>query len=364
MRKNRYQKKGLFSLLTSLLVFSVSAGCVTTSGKVLDSHQKGMRSAFEDEYVIPKKPIDRHYIGSPWSKQFGPVEDPDVKEIRVKKERSLNNLQQDFAYQAGLKVGGMSVGGSTLGAGMQTDKLEQSQLEGVEIITAYSLADIPFKPKVAYITEALRLANFSIKKENSSAVAVKFLPSPVGGDADMESASRSSVDGEGLVVAYKLHSIDLDHYKREETGRLHLALANPLNLPNVGLLVNARLQLIEPGVGKSLPRSLLWACPRAEALNRNIVAAWIVDVKPTLPGKKSLSIGFPAYPEVEECKFYSGVLSSHIDPVTDKIVRQVIEVFIIDDQIDDSLNPQLFNASISIADESFKIKLVKMDDIR
>jgi hypothetical protein len=64
----------------------ILAGCVSTSGTALESHKKGMESIAEKEYFIPKKPVDRAYIGCAWSKQFGPVEDPAVADIRTKKD--------------------------------------------------------------------------------------------------------------------------------------------------------------------------------------------------------------------------------------------------------------------------------------
>ena len=80
-------------------------GCVSSGGTALDTHKRGMAGITANEYVIAKQPIDRHFIGAVWSKQFGPVEEPGAPAIRVKKERSFSRVQQDFAYNAGLSWG-------------------------------------------------------------------------------------------------------------------------------------------------------------------------------------------------------------------------------------------------------------------
>ena len=58
-------------MLTMFTAFLV--GCV---GTAMETHKQGMESGLGKEYFIPKKPIDRHFIGCAWSKQFGPIEDP------------------------------------------------------------------------------------------------------------------------------------------------------------------------------------------------------------------------------------------------------------------------------------------------
>jgi len=348
--------------LVLLLVFSIS-GCVVATN-ALDTHRDSINDVFEEDYVVLKKPVDRHYIGNAWSKQFGPIVDSSADDIRVRTERSLNNIQQDYAYNLGMQAGGVPVGTQgTSNIGVEAKGIDKSQLEGVEIIKPYSLADIPFKPKVAYVTEALRLANFKIKEEKAASLSAGFIPTALTGGGAMSAAGSGGTEGSGLVVAYKLHAIDLKKYSRQETGSHQLELDKTLDLPAAGVLAKARLRLIDPGAGRSLPRNLLWACPQADAMSRNMVAAWVVDIKPRTAGKKSLAIGFPAYPVVEGCDFYSGIISSEIDPVTDQIKRQVVDIVLIDAEVDDSMQPLEWDASISIVDEQFNIRTVKASEV-
>lgn len=366
---------------TAFLVFGLS-GCMGTAGKALESHEKGVSKVFEDEYVVPKKPVDRAYIGCAWSRQFGPVEDPSAPEIRVRKERSLNNIQQEYAYSLGIALGDKKVAqaidpatgqvlvqaGGSLEAGARKARLEQARMEGVEIVSPVSLADIPFEQNIAYVTEALRLANFRIRDEQAGKIGVAAGGGLGSGarmiGADAGSVGRTGTEGEGLVVAYKLHSIDPASYRKQESGAVPLELDRNVDLPGGGFFVKARLQAIEPGAGKSLPRNLLWACARADAKSRDMVAAWLVDIRPTEPGKKSLTIAFPALPKIEDCDSYRGYLNARIDPATDRIVRQRIQVMILDADVSDALQPARFDARVSLVDESFTVRLVKPSEMR
>jgi hypothetical protein len=92
-RTHRFLKILILSMLTIFTAFLV--GCV---GTAMETHKQGMESGLGKEYFIPKKPIDRHFIGCAWSKQFGPIEDPATADIRVKVDKSFNNMQQNFAY--------------------------------------------------------------------------------------------------------------------------------------------------------------------------------------------------------------------------------------------------------------------------
>jgi hypothetical protein len=101
-------------------------------------------------------------------------------------------------------------------------------LEGVEIISPVSLADISFEPNVPYITEALRLANFRLQSERAFQVGVGGSANvPVGtvsAGAEIGTRGRSGLEGEGLVVAYKLHRIDPKTYTKTESGSQRLEL--------------------------------------------------------------------------------------------------------------------------------------------
>ena len=344
----------------------LSCGCVS-AGKPLEAHRKGMESITEDEYFAPKKPVDRHYIGYAWSRQFGPVEDTGAPDIRVKKERSLSSVQQELAYNLGIALGGQSTMGQAGEIGLQSGGAKKAKFEGVEIITAVSLADIPFEPNVSYVTEALRLANFRIKDETSIGGGIGVSTgSPTGvGSASIGGGATtgSGTEGEGLVVGYKLHRIDMKTYARQESGSIPLELEKSLDLPRFDLILKARLHVIEPGAGKSLPRNLLWSCARAEAMSRDMVAAWLVDVRPMDPRRKSLTVAFPAYQRVEDCQSYDGVIYSKVDAATDRIIRQKIRLTIVDAELTDSMKPRVWDARVSLVDESFNIRLVRPADL-
>ena len=333
----------------------------------MDTHKKGMESVTDEEYVVPKNPIDRHSIGCAWSKQFGPVEDPGVADIRVKKEKSFSGVQQDFAYNRGIALGGTpTVAPVQAEIGLQGGSVEKSKLAGLEIITPVNIGDVPFEPEVPYITEALRLANFRISDEKSNKAQLNVGAGSVAGNAvataEIGSQARRGTEGDGLVVAYRLNKIDMDTYKKQDTGSMKLDLNK--SEERTGMIVRTKYQTIEPGASKSLPRNLVWACARADAMSRDIVAAWLVELKSTDPKRKSLTIAFPAHPKVDDCSNYSSVIFSKINPVTDKIERQKITVTVIDGEVTDSLKPKVWDARASLVDESFKIRPVKPFDLQ
>ena len=109
----------VWAVMSVIILFFLN-GCVSTSGTAMQTHQKGMSSITEEEYFTTKKPVDKAYIGCAWSKQFGPIEDPLADEIEIKKEKSLSGIQQDFAYNLGVGLGGQSIAGpqAEIGGGM------------------------------------------------------------------------------------------------------------------------------------------------------------------------------------------------------------------------------------------------------
>jgi len=359
-----------------LLAFLIASGCAPEQ-KALGLQRDSMDEVFrqgKEEYFVPVKPVDRHYIGSAWSRQFGPLEDPATADIRVKTERSLDKVQQDMAYSHGIALGGESITGGGAAVEVGGGTLKKTDLAGVEIISPVSLADIPFEPNVPYVTEAIRLANFRLKGERSRKATVALQPevgksiggstlagglAAGGGGGD----ARAATEGEGLVVAYKLHRIDPATLDQRKFGPQPMPLEKTVDFSEAGLFVKARLKRIEPGAKRSLPWSLLWACPRAEAKSRDIAAAWLVEIRPSDPRKKSLTIGFPAYPVIEECHTYSGLFSSRIDPATDRLLRQRIDILLLDAEVDDTFRPSRWEARISIIDESFKIRQVSPTEL-
>ncbi|MBN2569864.1 MAG: hypothetical protein JXB42_10590 [Deltaproteobacteria bacterium] len=362
--EHKGKKRRLLLTLTGFIGIVVLAipGCVATGGSATKHHQDTLSEVTEHEYHIPKRPIDRHYIGASWSKQFGPVEDPNAAEIRVKKEHSFNSIQQDFAFKTGIGLGGQLMAGPKGEIGAEGGSVDKAKLEGVEIITPVSLADIPFEPKVTYVTEALRLKNFRLKSDKVSRAGINVSANvgvaTASAKAEVGSRGKTGTEGEGLVVAYKLHMIDRNTYERKESEMKSLPLNIATEFSEAKVIVKARLMTIEPGSNESLPRSILWACDYAEAKSRDIIAAWVVDIKSLDPKRKSLSVGFPGYPAFDDCQNFSGVIYSAIDPLTDKITREKITISVIDAKLSDTLTPVEWDARIAIVDESFNIKLV------
>ena len=352
----------------ALLIAFILSGCVSTGGSAIDTHKKGLEGLTDNEYVPAKKPIDRHFIGAAWSRQFGPIDEPGAEEIRVRKERSFSNVQQDYAYNLGFALGASPTIVPAKGEfSVQGSSIEKAKLEGLEVIMPVSLADIPFELDTLFVTEALRLANFKIKADKENSVSLSGGVGNKLGNAnavtDAGSQGRRATEGEGLVVAYKLAKIDSRSYDKKETSSLTLPLDQPLDLPTANLVAKARLVTIEPGSGKSLPRNILWACPRADAQSKNVVAAWIVDFKSTDPKRKSLTIGFPAMPRIEDCQGVSRAIFSRIDPRTDRIVRQKLNLVLLDAEVNDFLQPQSFNARLTLIDESFKLQNIGPSDL-
>ena len=335
-------------------------GCATTP---METHQKGMETLTEKEYFIPKKPVDRHYIGCAWSKQFGPVEDPGASDIRIKVDKSFNTMQQNFAYNVGISLGGQTIRGAAAEAGVEAGKAKNANLEDVQIISPVSLADIPFEHNIPYITEALRMGNFALKSEKAGQAGVSAVVGSVQAGVKGATQGGAGTTGEGLVVAYKLHVIDPKTYTKKDSGSIVLELDKTVDFSNANVFVRSYLRVIEPGSNQPLPRNLLWSCDYANAKSKDMVAAWIIELRSKDPRRKSLQIAFPAFPKIEDCQSFSGVIYSRIDPLTDKIIRHKINVNIIQEELSDSLKPKKWEARMSLVDESFNIKLVKEGDL-
>lgn len=383
-------------ILGSLIMILLLTGCASTA---IEAHKKGVQTVAEKEYFIPKKPVDRPYIGCAWSKQFGPVEDPPTADIRIKVERSFDTMQQNFAYNVGISLGAQSIKGvtsdsaagvagvtsealteaagvttapaigtaitkgGTVEAGVEAGKARKSDLENVQIISPVSLADVPFELNIPYITEALRLGNFAMRSQSTGKAGITAELSSVKGGVKGAMDGAGGTTGQGLVVAYKLHTIDPKTYSKQDSGSISLQLDKTTDFPRANLFVRSQLRVIEAGANKPLPRNLLWSCDRAEATSKDMVAAWIIEVRSKDPKRKSLQIAFPAFPRIEDCQGYSGVIYSRIDPLTDKIIRQKINITIMQQELSDSLKPIKWEAQVSLVDESFNIKLVKQDDL-
>ncbi len=366
------------ALVVAIVICLFLTGCATTA---MEAHREGMQSITEGDYFIPAKPVDRPCIGCAWSKQFGPIEDPASSDIRIKVEKSFNTVQQKMAYAIGASLGGQSTGGGTLDAGnlsvtvtgqgefikgeagIEAAKATKSRLEDVQIITPISLADIPFELNIPYVTEALRLGNFAVRAETSGKASAGVGVSAAQSAVKAGRESEAGTAGDGLVVAYKLQAIDPKTYTKADSGSIVLKLDKTIDLQNAGIIARSYVSTIEPGSKQSMPRNLLWACDKANAKARDMVAAWIIDLRPVDPKRKSLQIAFPALPVIEDCQTFSGVIHSRIDPLTDKIIRQKIRVTIVEEALSDALKPTKWEARMSLVDESFNIKLIKQGDL-
>lgn len=378
---SRQKDEHLMRMLALIILFTLPfVGCAVTP---METHKQGMENLTEKEYFIPSKPVDRHFIGCAWSRQFGPVEDPAASDIRIKIERSFDAMKQNFAYNLGLSMGGQSIQGTTVEvkggqdikggavsikgptveAGVEGGKTQRAQLEDVQIITPVSLADIPFEPDIPYVTEALRLGNFELKSQAGAKAGVTALAGPGRVGAKAETLGDAGTTGQGLVVAYKLHRIDPKTYSRQDSGRVTLELEKTVDFPKADLFLKPQLRVIEAGADKPLPRNLLWSCDQADARSKDMVAAWVIELRSRDPKRKSLQIAFPAFPKIGDCQNFSGVIYSRIDPLTDKIIRQKISISILNEELSDSLKPLNWEAQASLVDESFNIKLVKQGDL-
>jgi len=363
-RNDQFPAKML--VLAMFVIIIPLTGCAVTP---METHKKGMESLTEKEYFIPKKPVDRHFIGCAWSKQFGPIENPAAADIRTKMDRSFDSMQQSFAYRVGVSLGGQSTlgGKSTKGAtaelGIEGGAGRKSELENVQIISPVSLADIPFEMNIPYITEALRLGNFRLRSESDVKAGITVNVSSVKGGVKGTTESAGATTGEGLVVGYRLHMIDPKTYSKQDSGSIALELDKTIDFPQDSLSVRSQLRVIEAGANRPLPRGLLWACDQADAKSKDMIAAWIIELRSKDPKRKSLQIAFPAFPKIEDCQNFSGLIYSRIDPLTDKIIRESMNISLLQEELSDSLKPVKWEARMSLVDESFNIKLVKEGDL-
>jgi len=362
MRERINVEMGLQCLAVLVVSVALFVGGCAGSGAI-STHRETMGDFTEDEYFIPRRPVDNHCIGCAMSKKFGLIEDPLVDDIRVKEEESFNQVQEEFATRLGLGFGVETIYGPKGGAGIEYDKSDSTKMRGLTIIKPVSLADIPFEPEVPYVIEALRLKGYKLRSSGGAGGSIEASADAnrIGKGAitlDVGTSKRTGLEGEGLVVAYRLQKIDMRSYDKKDSGPVILELDKSVDFPDAGVVVKVRLHIIEPGAKKSLSRDILWACDEAEARSRDMVAAWIVRVTFLDPNKKSLKIGFPAYPAFEECSYFSDVVFSRIDPATDKIHRQKIMITVVEAEVSDNLEPRAWDARVSIVTESFKIKSV------
>ena len=91
-----------FTKMLALVVIIIPfMGCAVTP---METHRKGMEEVTEKEYFIPKKPVDRAFIGCAWSKQFGPIENPAAADIRSIEHVSKRNRSDIVGNRDALPV--------------------------------------------------------------------------------------------------------------------------------------------------------------------------------------------------------------------------------------------------------------------
>ncbi|WP_027722115.1 hypothetical protein [Maridesulfovibrio zosterae] len=355
-----YKFKLMFLVAISMLL----GGCAGMN--VSADHESSMKETFGEEYYIPRRPTDHTNIGFWYSPSRGLQPDrgsTDNIELRV--DRSHDGVQKDFAYSLGTGIQGQSLAGPAGEAGIEVGNKELADIEGLEIIKPVNIGDIPFKPAVAYVTEALRLKYYDLDGESRfrTEVGAKAAGGLGVGSGNVAGGinGHTGTSGRGLVVAYKLEM--LDEITADSSGIMKLPLNKSIFYDKGALIADVKYELIEPGSGKYLPEDIWWICDEAEAVSSSVVAAWVVRITSMESNAVDYSIGIPAYPSVHGCKNFSTVLDSYIDPATDKVIRSRVNLTILDAETDDSLKPKKWDARIKFTKETFTTKVVAPEEL-
>jgi hypothetical protein len=342
----------------ALLSLFFMPGCLSTT--ITD-----VKSSIGQEYHVLKFPTDKHNIGSEWSRQFNATGKGALTDDKIRVEKSLKRMDQGTAHQVALGIAALTNGGASGSAGIDASVVNQLCMHDLQIIKPVSPGYIDFKPGIVYVGEALRLEGFALSGERKLALQAKAGggDSPGNGSANIgfSNGSNEGMSGEGLVIGYVLQSVDESTYRKKESEPKVLILdGNRTALKDFGITASASYEAIVPGSGKPLPKNLLWACKRAASRKDTINAAWVVTVAMAGQERKTLKIAFPAYPEVEECSDYDGIISTGINSATDMIERTRLDISLEKASMTEMLEPREFSANISAIQESFKIKSVTL----
>jgi len=338
-----------------IAVFLIS-GCVP-------SNITDVRTSIGDEYHVLKLPTMQHNIGSEWSKQFNATGKGALSEDKIRVEKSLKQLDRGTAHEVAVGIAALSNSGLSGGVGIDAEILKQINMSNLQVVKPVSLGYIAFKPGINYVTEALRLEGFSIDDEKR----IKLQASVTGSDSPDRSsanfgvgaAGNSGMSGEGLVIGYVVQTVDNATYRKEESGPVDLTLdSRRVQVGGANISAAASFEKVVAGSGKSLPKSLLWACRRAASRKDAINAAWVVTLALSGEEKKTLKIAFPAHPEIEDCSEFEGVVTTGINSVTDQIERTTAHIVIDRASVTEMIAPAEFSATISATKESFKVKTV------
>lgn len=323
-----------------------------------------VRTGIGEEYHVLKLPVAQHNIGSEWSKKFGATEKGMLTEDKIKMEKSLKRLDRGTAHKVALGISALSETGFGGGVGIGGDILNQINLHGLQIVKPVAIGYIPFKPGIAYVTEALKLEGFAIDNEKGVRLQIGVKgndasnPRTAGFEAD--TSTNGGYGGEGLVIGYIIQMVDSSTYVKQEYGPFPLSLnGGQISIDKANVSAGASFEKIIAGSGKSLPRSLLWACKKAASRKDTINAAWIFTLNVSGEEKKTLKIAFPAHPEIEDCNEYESVIATEINSVTDQIERTIVRLVIDKSSINEMLDPLEFSATVAVIKESFALKTIE-----
>ncbi len=357
MPRMNHKPKIPLSLLPLLGVLLLSA-CATNP--TVD-----IRSTIGQEYHVLKFPVKQHNIGSEWSKQFNATGKGALTDDKIRIEKSLKRLDKGSANQIALGLAAITPSGLGGAAGIEADLFKRLNMHDLQVIKPLAPGYIAFKPGKLYVGEALRLEGFALDAERKLALEARATgsESPNKGSATfgVSTGSSDGMGGEGLVIGYVLQAVEEGSYEKNERGPAEISLApGRVPLGDSGISAVATYEAIVPGSGKGLPKNLLWACKRAASRKETINAAWVVTVTVSGEERKTLKIAFPAYPAMDDCSEYEGVIATGINSVTDKIERTRLMIALNRAELSEMLEPREFNATITAIQESFRIKTVNL----
>lgn len=350
-------------LIVSMGVMLCLSGC--NGKKATVQHQDQVEDVFGQTYLVPNFPKDKPCIGHWLSPKGKLVEAQGIADMETRTERSHSNMQQDFAFSFGTGAIAKTFFGPAGEAGIDIADVDRSQFKGLEIITPEVYSDIPFEPNVAYVTEAMRLTRYDIASKGQfkaeagakSANEVGIGTLSVSGGTD----SNSGTSGDGLVVAYKLEM--LESMTKQESGFIPLPLNKNVSFDAGGLIAKATMAGVQGGSGNALPYDIWWACDNAESSSENMVAAWVFTVRSLGQRDVDIKVGFPAIPAMSGCAKFSRVVDSYQKPGTDTFVRTHMTVTLLEAEVDDFMQPKVFDARISFSKEEFTTRIVKPQEI-
>jgi hypothetical protein len=314
-------KKVFFSLLSLFLI----GGCLPLKSRP-DPDITGI-------YHIPKVPVDRAFIGYVWDKNSGPIKGKMYQPVQVVKKQSLATSHKKFAIKALLSFNGKS---TTIP--LKDEIAAKINNNGIQTLKATSLAKIPFETGLNFVTEALRVDGFKMNADQSS----------------LDQADS------GLVIGYKIQTIDENSHKKQTSRPIAIFLDEDLSLSDS---IWSKAQLIKINYGDEEPLSnVIMACAKAQSKKDEITAAWVVEISyGEIFAIKSFKVGFPAYPNFVDCHSYSIFITARVDHITGRIIRKAIHIKLDRATIDHYMNTALWDAGIIVEEDSFAVRTAPSD---